>query len=66
MNPPTDKEIDDTIRQLEQTKLEIVDEWMSDAARQGLPVVNVHDTRGAKVLNTDDIIRGSYPNHARK
>lgn len=63
---PTDKEIDDTIRQLEQTKLELVDEWVSDAEKQGLPTVNVHDTRGAKVLNTDAVIRGSYPNHARR
>lgn len=65
MNPP-DKEIDDTIRQLEQTKLEIVDEWQSDAAKQGLAVVNIHDVRGARVLNTDAVVRGSYPNHARR
>lgn len=66
MNPPTDEQINDTLRQLERTRMEIVDEWMSDAAKQGLPVVNVHDTRGAKVLDTDAVVRGSYPNHARR
>lgn len=53
---PTDKEIDDVLNRLQRTKMEIVDEWMSDAARQGLPVVNVRDT-GAPLLRTDDVLK---------
>lgn len=47
------------------TKLEIVDEWVSDAARQGLPVVNVRDT-GAPLLRTDDVLKWEPGHLGRK
>lgn len=31
-----------------------------------LPVSNVHDDKGAKVLDVDRVVNSSLPNHARK
>lgn len=70
MNNPTNDEVNDAIRRLEQTKMEIVDDdddgpcWQSDAQRLNLPVVNVVDT-GAPLLDRDAVLRNSYPNYAR-
>lgn len=63
---PTDEQIDNTLRQLEQTKMEIVDEWQSDAERLRLPRTNLHDDKGAPVLDRDAVLRASYPNYARR
>lgn len=68
---PTDEEINNTLRQLEQTKMEIVDDaddaprWLSDAEREGLPTVNLTDT-GAPLLDRDAVLRRSYPDYGRK
>lgn len=60
MNPTT-REIDNTLRQLEQTKMEIADEWQSDAERLRLPRTNLHDDKGAPVLDRDAVLRRSLP-----
>lgn len=65
MKSPTDEEIDSTLRRLEQTKMEIVDDgpaWQSDAEREGLPVSNQHDTKGAPVLDRDRVLEWN-PTH---
>lgn len=43
-----------------------VKEWRSDAEVERLPVSNVHDDKGAKVLDVDRVVNSSLPNHARK
>lgn len=61
------KLVTETIEQLEAqnqpqpTKLEIVDEWQSDAEKRGLPVVNKHDNKGAPLLDRDAVLRRSLP-----
>lgn len=57
MKSPTDDEINRTLDQLSRTRIELVNEWQSDAEREGLPITNVHDERGAPVLRTDDVLR---------
>lgn len=67
MKSPTDEEINRTLDRLSRPRIEIVStEWQSDAEREGLPTVNIHDVRGAKVLDVHAVVRGSYPNHARR
>lgn len=61
---PTNEEINRTLDQLSRTRMEIIDEWVSDAEREGLPVVNLVDT-GAPLLDRDEVLRRSYPNYAR-
>lgn len=61
---PTDEEIDRTLDQLSRTRMEIIDEWVSDAEREGLPTVNLVDT-GAPLLDRDEVLRRSCPNYAR-
>lgn len=67
MKSPTDEEINRTLDQLSRPRIEIVStEWQSDAEREGLPLVNRTTGSGAPLLRTDDILRRSYPNHARR
>lgn len=69
MNNPTNDEINDTLRRLEQTKIELVDDgpqWQSDAERLNLPLVNVTTDSGAPVLDRDAVLRNSYPNYTRR
>lgn len=61
---PTDEEINRTLDQLSRTRMEIIDEWVSDAEREGLPTVNLVDS-GAPLLDRDEVLRRSYPNYAR-
>lgn len=42
-----------------------VREFRSDAEQRQLPTTNVHDDKGAPVLNRDEVLRRSYPDHAR-
>lgn len=42
-----------------------VKEFRSDAEQRQLPTTNVHDDKGAPVLDRDEVLRRSYPNHAR-
>lgn len=66
------KLVTETIEQLEAqnqpqlAKLEIVDEWMSDAAKQGLATTNIHDNHGAPVLRTDDVLKWEPEHLGRK
>lgn len=65
---PTNDEINRTLDQLSRTRMEIVDDaddtppWQSDAEREGLPVSNQHDTKGAPVLDRDRVLRWN-PTH---
>jgi hypothetical protein len=40
-----------------------VAEWRSNAQREGLPVTNVRDGKGAELLDVDQVVRGSYPTY---
>lgn len=42
-----------------------VREWRSNAERQSLPVTNVHDNKGAKVLDVDEVLKWE-PGHVGK
>lgn len=67
MNNPTNDEINDTLRRLGQTKMEIVDDdddepqWQSDAERLNLPLVNVTTDSGAPLLDRDKALAKSLP-----
>lgn len=39
--------------------------WESDAQRKRLPTVNLTTGSGAPLLNRDEVLRRSLPNHAR-
>lgn len=41
-------------------------EWRSNAQREGLTTTNIHDDKGGRRLNTDDVLRRSEPGHARR
>lgn len=56
---PTEHEVNGVLSKLDKPQ------WKSDAERLHLPLVNIHDT-GAPLLQTDDILRRSYPNHAQE
>lgn len=45
-----------------------VKEFMLDREKgeKPLPVSNVHDDKGARVLDVDQVVNSSLPNHARK
>ena len=43
-----------------------VKEWRSDAEREGLPTTNLTTGSGAPLLNRDEVLRRSYPDHARR
>lgn len=64
MKNPTNDEINATLRRLEATKMELVDDdgpqWQSDAERLNLPLVNLVDT-GAPLLDRDKVLRRSLP-----
>lgn len=63
---PTTADITNALRSIESTERpedharsiarRKVQEWLSDAARQRLPTVNVHDTKGAPVLKPDVVL----------
>lgn len=61
------KLVTETIDQLEAqnqpqpVKLEL--EWVSDAERLGLPLVNEHDDKGAPVLDRDKALAKSLPDY---
>ena len=43
-----------------------VAEWRSNAEREQLPVSNVHDDKGAPLLDVDEVLRRSDPNHVKE
>lgn len=64
------KLVDDAINQLEAQSqpVEVVasgPRWESDAQRKRLPTVNLTTGSGAPLLNRDEVLRRSLPNHAR-
>lgn len=75
MNPPSTDDINRTLREIERTELpdnhprrlaqEAIARWKSNAEREGLPVVNRRDDKGAEPLDVDGVLRRSEPNHVR-
>lgn len=57
--PPTHKQINDVLRDLEQPK------WQSDAEKLGLPTVNVRDS-GAPRLDVDGALRRTEPDYTKE
>lgn len=63
---PTTKSVDDVIADIEAQQRDEdhprsiarqrIKEWRSNAQRQSLPVTNVHDDKGAKVLPVDEVL----------
>ena len=43
-----------------------VAEWRSNAEREGLPVTNVHDDKGAPVLTRDEVLKWEPTHIGRK
>lgn len=68
---PTNRAIADALRRLALSELlddhprklarDAIMEFRSNAQREGLPIANVHDDKGAPVLMRDDVIRASLP-----
>jgi hypothetical protein len=71
---PTIKTVDDTLREIEAAERDpahprslarqAVKRWRSDAERLKLPVANVHDSKGAEVLDIDAAL--AYHDHDRR
>lgn len=43
----------------------LVAEWCSNAQRESLPVSNQHDDKNAPVLDVDEVLRRSQPDHMK-
>lgn len=43
-----------------------VRDWRSNAQRDQLPISNIHDDKGADVLDVDAVLRKSEPHYAKK
>lgn len=73
MNSPTNYDITAALKAIEAAELpedhprviarQRVNEWRSNAEREGWPVSNVHDVHGAPLLDKDAVVRGSYPTY---
>ena len=71
---PTTNEVNDALRDIERTERpadhprtlarEAVTQWRSNAQREGLPVTNLRDGKGAELLDVDRVVRGSYPTYS--
>lgn len=71
---PTNHDITAALKAIEATELpddhpraiarQRVNEWRSNAEREGWPVSNAHDVHGAPLLDRDGVVRASVPNHA--
>jgi hypothetical protein len=71
MNEPSTKIVNATLKQIEAAERDpahprslaraAVKHWRSDAERQGYPITNVHDSKGAKVLDVDSVL--GYGDH---
>ena len=60
MTTPTNKEINDVLDKLDQPA------WQSDAEREGLPLATTTSGTGAKLLDVDEVLRRTIPNHAKE
>lgn len=58
--------IDELERQNQPPVVESGSKWVSDAEREGLPLVNVTTDSGAPLLDRDAVLRNSYPNYTRR
>lgn len=71
---PTTNEINDALRDIERAERpanhprtlarEAIAQWRSNAQREGLPVTNLRDKKGAELLDVDRVVRGSYPTYS--
>lgn len=68
---PTSKHVADTLRVIDNDHPHTRDiarqrvaEWRSNAQREGLSITNVHDGKGAELLDRDGVLRRSYPTYA--
>lgn len=74
MNPTT-KNVSDTLAAIEAQERdpnhprvlarEVIKQWRSNAQRESLPVSNQHDDKNAPVLDVDEILRRSQPDHVK-
>lgn len=55
--------MDGLIRQVYYYPREAIAQWRSNAQREGLPVTNLRDKKGAELLDVDRVVRGSYPTY---
>lgn len=73
MNPSTNN-INQVLAQIESAERpvdhprtlarEAIQQWRSNAQREGLPVTNSRDEKGAELLDVDRVVRGSYPTYS--
>lgn len=76
MQQPTTRVVNDALADIEAAERDpqharslaraAIKRWRSDADRQALPTVNRTTGSGAPLLKVDDVIRRSYPNHAKR
>lgn len=62
---PTNDEVNATLERLERPRIELIEEWQSDAEREGLPVVNIRDS-GAPLLDRDRVLKWQPSHMGRK
>lgn len=68
---PTTADVNTVLREIETADLpdshprrlaqKAIAKWKSDAEQRQLPVVNLHDDKGAPLLDRDEVLRRSYP-----
>lgn len=75
MTTPTNTDIDATLQRIERASSpnrelarERIEQFRLDREKgeKPLPTTNVHDDKGAPVLDRDAVLRRSYPNHAQR
>ena len=76
MNSPTNHDITAALKAIEATELpndhprviarQRVNEWRSNAEREGWPVTNPHDDKGAPVLDVDSTLKWEPKHIGRK
>jgi hypothetical protein len=74
MNEPSTKIVNATLKQIEAAERvpthprslarHAVKRWRSDAERLKLPVANIHDSKGAEILDVDAAL--AYHDHDRR
>jgi hypothetical protein len=74
MNEPSTKTVNATLKQIEAAERDpahprslarqVVKRWRSDAERLKLPVANIHDSKGAEILDVDAAL--AYHDHDRR
>ena len=70
---PTTNQVNDALESIARTERpanhprnlarQAIEQWRSNAQLEGLPTTNLHDDKGADLLDRDGVLRASYPTY---